>query len=256
MGKDMEYAVYTPRDFRADEKLPLVLFLHGSGDGPRSLDEAGIGALMDQPDVPRLVMVVPQGDRGFWENWHNGKQSYREWVMRELFPSIQAKFHTLPCPKGCHIMGYGALMYSNYEAGTFTSVTALSAPIYTSEEVKKVYDGSLLGLLVPFEEIWGPYDAEAVAKRDLYRLWSKQEDLHGARLFLAWGDDEASDVIADNERLDTYLQQQGISHQSLVFHGKHAWKYWTPAIITALKDQVGASAEPAAQSGAVSKAQP
>jgi enterochelin esterase-like enzyme len=252
MHEDMAYAVYTPRDFREDEKLPLVLFLHGAGDGPKSLDEASIGALLDQPGVPRVVMVVPQGDHGFWENWHNGKRHYRDWVMKELFPAVQTKYHTLPCPKGCHIMGnsmggYGALMYSLYEPGVFTSVTALSAPVYTSEKVKQVYNGSLLvGLVLPIEEIWGPYDANAVAQRDLFRRWQTPEDLHGARLFLAWGDKEDPDVIADNQHLHEHLERQGIPHEFLVFHGEHAWKDWAPAIVTALRKQVsGSSALPA-----------
>jgi enterochelin esterase-like enzyme len=243
MGKDMAYSVYTPRDFRADERLPLVLFLHGAGDDPRSLDEASVGNLLDQPGVPRVVMLVPQGDRGFWENWFNGKQRYRDWVMRELFPAIQAQFHTLPCPEGCHVMGnsmggYGALMYSLYEPGRFASVTALSAPVYTTEGVKHVYEDSLLRLVLPIEEIWGPYNPNSVAKRDLYRRWKSAEDLHGARLFLAWGDAEDADMIADNERLHAYLQQQGIPHQALVFHGEHAWKDWAPAILAALRQQV------------------
>ncbi len=43
MRVDMHYAVYAPPGFSREERLPLVLFLHGGGDSEKSFDQHAIG---------------------------------------------------------------------------------------------------------------------------------------------------------------------------------------------------------------------
>ena len=69
VGKPMGYSVYTPPGWTRSESLPLVVFLHGGGDTPESFDKFGVGQALDRAiesgDVPRVVIVGPQGDLGF-----------------------------------------------------------------------------------------------------------------------------------------------------------------------------------------------
>ncbi len=240
MGRNMDYAVYLPGAWSAGERLPLIVFLHGAGDGPNALDQAGIGNLLDRPGAPRAIIVAPRGDRGFWENWASGERPYRDWVMRELVPAVQRRYHTLPCPSDCHVIGismggYGALMMALREPGAFSSVAALSAPIYTAESVKPFYDSWLWNLLLPIEDIWGPYDPSKIATRDLHLQWHSNADLHGSRLLLAWGDQDLPNLRAGNERLHQHLTEHGIAHEAVLFRGGHKWASWTTVVLDALR---------------------
>jgi enterochelin esterase-like enzyme len=248
MGQAMRYAVYVPKGWTAAEQLPLVMFLHGSGDGPDSFDRADLGSRLDQGTTPRAVIVIPQGDMGFWENWASGDHPYRDWVMRELLPFVQRRYNTKPCPEGCHVMGismggHGALMFALHEPGSFSSVSAISPPIYTAESVKAFYDNLLWHFLLPIEDMWGPYDAKRVAERSVYNRWRSPADLNGIRLLIAWGKEEDPEFVRDCTQFNHYLNERQIPHTALNFPGGHEWKAWVPVVLEALRRQLPSPTE-------------
>jgi enterochelin esterase-like enzyme len=248
MGREMEYAVYEPPDRRPGERLPLVLFLHGGGDGVDCFDQARVGQAFDAAlaagRIPRVLVVVAQGDLGFWENWADGSRMYRDWVMRDLLPHVATQYATLACPKDCHVMGismggYGALRFGLLEADHFASVTAISAPIMDTEAMMALANSGLIRFLIPVHRIWGPGDdPEEVGKADLFVQWTRPEDLDGLRLMLAWGDHDRSRVIETNERFHSHLEEHGVPHEADEFEGGHDWKSWTPVLERALEVQV------------------
>src|SRR5690606_24152503 len=81
-GVRMEHSVYVPPDWRDDEALPLVVFLHGGGDSHDAFDRHGIAARLDRAmtegRVPRAVILLPSGDLGFWANWYDGTRRYED----------------------------------------------------------------------------------------------------------------------------------------------------------------------------------
>lgn len=252
----LEFAIYTPPGFHVSERLPLVVFLHGAGDGPDCFDDARVGQEIDaatmRGDVPRAVIVVPRGDLGFWENWVDGSYSYRDWVLRSLVPDVQTRYGTAPCPEGCHLIGismggHGALRFMLFEPGLFSSVTAISAPILDSEMALELANESLLRFLVPTERIWGPGTRESVEAEDMYLRWTRPEDLNGTRLMLAWAEGDPKRISESNERFDRHLSESGIPHEVLVFPGRHDWNSWTPALQEVLTRQVGSRPAEGAQ---------
>jgi len=250
MGKSMDYAVYAPPSLADAEVLPLVVFLHGGGDDVDCLDEAGFGARLDQAiaagRVPRVVIAVPQGDFGFWEDWADGTRKYRSWVVEEMLPQVQAKYHTQACPEGCHVMGismggHGALRFGLKRPDMFSTITALSAPIFDTEQMLEFREHFWWGLVVPVGRIWGKSKDRAVmARDDLFVEWSKPEDLSGRRLRVAWATDDRKEVIKTSQKFHAHLQDKHIPHSFEVFPGDHEWDAWMPALERALGVQVGA----------------
>ena len=132
-GARLSYSVWVPPDFRDDERLPLITFLHGGGDDPTTFDDQGLPAefraASERGELPRAVIFFPQGDNGFWANWYDGTRLYQDWILEELIPEVQRLYHTLPCPEDCHVMGvsmggYGSLrlvMISRRLDGIFSS---------------------------------------------------------------------------------------------------------------------------------------
>lgn len=240
MSKRMAYAVWAPQDLRPDEKLPLVVFLHGGGDSEESFDEHEVGQHLDAKlaagEIPRVVMVVPRGELGFWENWYDKSNHYRDWVMNEVVPAVQARYGTLPCPDNCHVAGvsmggHGAMRFGYYHPDKFASVTALSAPHFDPEQILDLGDTWYITLFIPVDRIWGPTDdVEQVKKDNVFVQWTKPDDLRGIRLMIGYADDDRGGIPESNLKLSKHLGEHGIAHEKIVFPGNHSWKTWTPVI--------------------------
>ena len=255
-GGFLDYAIYLPPEFRREERLPLIVFLHGAGDSADCFDEAGVGDALDQAiqagEIPRAVIAVPSGGLSFWENWVDGTYSYRDWVLRSLVPEVRQRYGTADCPDGCHLMGismggHGALRFLLFEPGIFSTVTAISAPILDTDTALEMANESWFRFIVPTSRIWGPGTRESVEAEDMFLRWTRPEDLAGTRLTLAWATQDHRQIVESNERFDRHLEESGIEHGRLVFPGRHNWKAWTPALVQLIAAQLPADAPAAVQ---------
>lgn len=247
MQRDMTYSVYTPPQWTATERLPLVVLLHGAADDPKTPDESGVGQVLDEHivrgDVPRVVVVVPQGDMGFWENWANGERRYRDWVIAELVPHVQRRYHTRTCPEGCHVMGVsmggaGALSFALAAPEQWASVSVVSAPIFDIEDVRKLYDSFIVNLFVPVEDIWGPFDPRGAPARDVYTRWQSPSDVKPFSLLVTWGSRDSEDIRETSRKFESHLKSRHIVASSFEFEGDHSWKSWREVFPVVLRQQV------------------
>jgi len=238
MGREMAYAVYTPQGFHPEERLPLVIFLHGGGDNEDCLDRARLGDVLDHAvasgAAPRCVIAVPDGERGFWENWHDGSHRYRDWVMRDLLPEVQRQYHTRTDRDGTHLMGismggHGTLRFARFEHETFSSAAAVSAPIMDAEHLIEFTSGFFVRLFIPVQRIWGATNnLERVRGDDLFALWQAQRDLNGVRLLFTHGSSDRGDIALGNRRFHEHLKARGVEHRYFIYDGGHKWVDWRP----------------------------
>ena len=238
VGRTLGYAVWAPIDLRPEERLPLVVFLHGAADDETCFDEAQVGQSLDRAlangEIPRAVIAVPDGQLGFWENWYDGSRNYRDWVIDEVMPEVEDRFHTLPCPEGCHIAGismggHGALRFALFRPDRFSTVISVSGLILSTEDVTRLSDSWFTRLFIPMDRIWGPVsDRERVESEDPFLRWTTQEDLQGLRLMIAWAEFDQKDIAKSNRAFQLHLAEQHIEHEYVVFPGRHNWKSWTP----------------------------
>ncbi len=232
----LNYAVYTPPNWQASERLPLMVFLHGGGGSHHSFERYGghteLDALINQGKIKRAIIVLPDGNNGFWENWADGSRHYRDWVIQHIVPTIARDYQTLPCPEHCHIAGismggFGALRMANFHPDLFSSVSAISAPIFTKPHERP---SLLLRLLIPFKRIFGDLKTAKVRGDNPYYSWVDKQLNKKMRLQLVWGDDDHSGIIDANQNFQQRLNDNNIKHDSLVYAGGHKWKYWVPII--------------------------
>jgi len=255
MACEMAYAVYTPPGFSATERLPLVVFLHGGGDDEDCFDRAGVGQTLDlaieRGEVPRCVIVVPDGELGFWENWHDGSHRYRDWVMRDLLPEVQQRYHTCTEREHTHLMGismggHGTLRFARFEHGSFASVAAVSAPVMDAEHLIEFTNGFFVRLFIPVQRIWGATDdLEKVKQDDLFEQWRTQADLRGLRVLLAHGTEDRADIVLGNGHFHEHLAAHEIGHDYLVYSGRHKWVDWRPIFPELLRFLIGDRSDPA-----------
>jgi enterochelin esterase-like enzyme len=230
-----------------------VLFLHGGGDDAASFDRHAVATDLDQAvrsnDMPRVVVVVPDGELGFWENWDDRTRFYQDWVIEELLPHVAARYHTLPCPDGCHVLGNsmggaGTLRFALRRPDLFSSAGILSGPIFdTDTMVDFVEEPSIVHLFVPVHRIWGNgRQRTVIANDDPFVRWQSQADTGLDRIYVAWAAGDRDGIVDSSERLRDHLSEHDIEHAWEEFEGGHNWVSWRPVITRAIAYQVGVSA--------------
>lgn len=246
-GVQMDHAVYLPPGFRDDEVLPLVVFLHGGGDSHDAFDRHGISARLDRAmregRVPRAVIVLPDGDFGFWANWADGTRRYEDWVADELVPAVRERYHTRGCPDDCHIMGVsmggsGALSIAHHRPDRFSTVTAISAPVMNTERMIDFVQNRFFAIFIPTHRIWGSPERARIERDDLFLQWTSPESTHLRRIILAWGDREQGGILDANRAFSRHLREHDIQHHAWEYEGGHAWTAWAPVIERALAAQL------------------
>lgn len=240
LGQEMAYAVWAPSDLDPDERLPMLVFLHGGGDDEECFDDFEVGRSLDAAlaagEIPRAVIVVPNGELGFWENWYDGSHRYRDWVTREVMPAVQARFHTLPCPEGCHVAGasmggHGAMRFALLEPGRFASAATLSGLILSTDDAIRFSESWFARIFIPTERIWGPTsDRARVEREDPFVQWRSPDDLDGLRLMVVWAEGDGGAIRRSNRAFHDHLVARGIDHEQKVFEGGHDWASWTPVL--------------------------
>jgi enterochelin esterase-like enzyme len=242
MRRTMEYGVYTPPGFRKEEHLPLVLFLHGGGDTAHCLDQEGVARWLDQEivalRVPRVVVVVPQGDTGMWANWADGTANYADWALEEVFPRVAKEYQTRECPLGCHLLGIsmggaGALRMLLEQPGRFSSVSVISGPTFNAQQMDELMQNFWWKNFARLDRVFGP-DPMRRDRADPFLQLTAPDDLKGSTLYLAHGDADRQGIGGTNAALHRHLEAMGIPHRYTVFHGGHRWKDWLPVLREAL----------------------
>ncbi len=258
LDRTMSYAVWTPADLDAQERLPLMVFLHGAADDETCFDDAGVGQALDhalsEGRIPRAIVVVPDGRLGFWENWYDGSQNYRDWVIEEVMPEVEARYGTLPCPEGCHVAGismggHGAVRFALFSPYQFASVASLSGFILSTDDVTDFADEWFTRLFIPMDRIWGPIsERDRIERQDPYLRWNSQSGLNGMRLMVAWAEEDETRIVGSNEAFRQHLVESQVEHESVVFEGGHNWKSWTPVIEQVLRFAIWGSVDAVASS--------
>jgi len=69
-GHESPYVVFVPKDYDGSKPVPVILFLHGSGEtkgGSKQPVDVGIGtAVKKQADTFPAIVIVPQSEKRTW----------------------------------------------------------------------------------------------------------------------------------------------------------------------------------------------
>ena len=217
LDRDMPYVIYLPPDYlTGGRRYPVLYMLHGRGG---SRDEWLSFGLVDIADheilegrLPPMIIVVPQGDNGYWANHSDNGPRWGEFISRDLVSYIDQTYHTLRSPAsraigGLSMGGWGALHHAFSHPEIFGVVGAHSPSLRPD-------DGSLdfLGRGTEF------------ARKDPMQLARIRDGLQ--RLHI-WVDTAQGDPWRDRaEELHRILSARGIDHTWQVYPGVHDWYYW------------------------------
>ena len=246
IGRRMAFATLSPPpsgDARRD--LPVVLVLHGLGDDHLALDDFGVAArlyrAMDTGALPPFCAIAPDGERGFWINWHDGSRRYEACLLEEVLPAAERALGLDVKREHRHVLGVsmggiGALHVGLRHPELFASAACLSGAILDEEQAKVFSRDPFAKWLVPLDRVFGDgTDQEFLEAHNPFAVVRRRGAQLGQRLFIAAGDREKPFFRGTTQAFHLYLERAGVPHAFELYKGGHGWKHWAPVMERAIR---------------------
>ena len=208
-----------------DETENMIVFLHGLGDSAQNFSRASIVQTvwrqMQQGDFPPTILMIPEGERGYWLDWVDGEHLYETWTMNSVRTVVDQYDVENTTLVGVSMGGLGALSIGlRYPS----EVDAMIAYSPTDLDIA-LQDYPDYGL---YQNVFGKEYYEEYA----YARNPRELVLRGAghNQQIAWivGDSEQRKFTEGSEQLFVAMQAQGLEPSVRVVEGgEHSFdKTW------------------------------
>lgn len=249
LNKTVNYSVYLPPDYETSERnYPVVYLLHGFGDDNSGWLQFGeVNRYADNAiangTIPPMIIIMPNGDSSWFVNSFDGKYNYEDFFVKEFMPAVEKAFRIKAEKRfrgiaGLSMGGFGAMNYLLKYPDLFAAGAALSAGVFTDDELTAMPDPmyeSLLGRV---------YGHNLKSNERLNDAWNKNStlkiiagktnaELRKVRYWIDCGDDDF--LTQGNCLLHLALIKKSVAHEFRVRDGSHTWTYWRTGITDALQ---------------------
>jgi S-formylglutathione hydrolase FrmB len=218
LDREMSYYVYLPPGYGTEaRRYPVLYMLHGGGGSKDEWPAYGLVNDVDRSilakDIRPLIVVMPQGDFGYWVNWVDSGPRWGDYIARDLRRQVDSTYRTLPdAPHraigGLSMGGAGALQLAFNHPDIFQVVGSHSPSLH-------VDDGS-------FATVYGT--GQDFVVREPIVLASTAPNIGSLKIWIDAGEDdpwlERDEVLHDN------LLERGIAHNWSILPGGHVGEYW------------------------------
>lgn len=241
----VKYTVYLPADYETSNRnYPILYLLHGYSDDETGWIQFGEANMIADKgvrngDYPPCIIVMPDGKVSWYCNNFDGTDPWEDMFIKEFIPFIEKQYRVRSKKEfraiaGLSMGGYGALMLSMHNTDLFTSCVAMSAGVFTDDEISASdsYDGY-------FKNIYGPKPEKGMSEH-----WKANSPLHlldrvdteklkSVSYYIDCGDDDF--LYKGNTALHVKMRDLGIPHEYRVRNGGHEWNYWRTGLYDGLK---------------------
>jgi enterochelin esterase-like enzyme len=219
LNRDMAYYVYLPPGYASEgRRYPVLYMLHGAGGSKDEWPAYGLVTDVDRSivskDINPMIVVLPQGDLGYWVNWADGGTRWGDYVTHDLRRQVDATYRTLPDAShraigGLSMGGAGALQLGFNHPDIFGVVGAHSPSLHLD-------DGT-------FTAVYG--SGSEFTQREPMDLAISAPDIESLKIWIDVGEDDP--WLERDEILHDRLVERGIAHNWNVLAGGHDGDYWT-----------------------------
>lgn len=243
LGEDRAYTVLLPvgYDPGGQRRYPVLYLLHGkSGD---NTDWSKRAPLREAVGRAPLIVVMPDGDDGWYVDWADGVHRYESQIVRDLVPHVDGAYRTLAVREGRALAGlsmggYGAVKIALVHPDLFVSAASLSGALRFPREGWD--DGpKVFGTGPPSERLRAQNDVLelALALERARPAWS------GPALYLDCGTDDF--LYDSNARVRSFLREIAVPYAYHEEPGSHTWEYWSARLPDLLRFSLAQLAKPA-----------
>lgn len=233
----LKYSVYLPPGYEhGEKKYPVFYLLHGLGGNENSwIDQGEIHQLLDKKisnnQLPPLIVVMPDADKNWFTDDVRGREPYESFILNEFIPFVENQYRIYAVAKyrivgGYSMGGYGSLLWAMHAPDRFGACLAISAAIWSDEQVQGMNDESYL------RTFGKRYSVQAEQRMTSH--WKSNSILNLAESFqpkdqvtkyyIVCGDDEQG-ISDSNARLHILFNKNKIDHEFRVGDGDHSWRY-------------------------------
>ncbi|MCP5108013.1 MAG: esterase family protein, partial [bacterium] len=224
------YTIYLPPDYNVNlsKRFPVLYLLHGGMSKhdthvcKLNLTRA-MKRLSENGQVGSMIVVMPNGDKGWWVNRKDGNKSYESFLIDELIPYIDSTYRTKPGRRyraigGISMGGYGSISLSFRHLTLFKAVAATS-PVF----LVNINDAGRF----PFFNFGGafgvPFDPAYYLERDPLSLAGSipRDQLETLAIYFDRGDSDHFGAIPACEALSKALTSRSIEYVFKTFPGGH-----------------------------------
>lgn len=233
----VKYSIYLPPDYETSQRsYPVLYLLHGYSDdetGWIQFGEANIIADrgIETGEVHPCIIVMPDGKVTWYINSFDGLDPWEDMFIEEFIPFIEKNYRIRAKKEfraigGLSMGGNGSLLLSMRHPEIFSSCVAMSAGIFTDEEIltRNIYE-------IYFNNIYGPKPTNGKVS-DYWKSYSvlhlvenqNPDKLKSVRYYIDCGDDDF--LYKGNSTLHIKMRDLGIPHEYRIRDGGHSWGYW------------------------------
>lgn len=222
LGARTSYLVWLPR-LREDERVPLLVLLHGADSSPDDLAERLQTALATAAEAHHVAIVAPDGGaNGFWlDSPTRPNHRLASFVAEDLLADAR---ENLPVGDAIGVMGismggHGALTLAFAHPDRFQSASSISGVV----DLTRAHDRpALVELLGPFDTQRPAWEARS-ALQQLERA-PASVGLRALRLRLSCGAQDR--WIEANRALHARATELQLDHDYDEAPAGHTWSYW------------------------------
>ncbi len=245
LGVEKHYVVYLPPSYGTApaRRYPVAFYLHGlTGNEADWVSLASIDVVADSliaGGSPEMIVVMPDGDDGWYTNWEEAPQPYGACLVDTLLnraaPAlcvVQARYEDYIARDLVPLMAGGMsemiLVMPDGDDGVLSPLYAGPHPFAAPAR----YHTSVDSLAADWRGIWG---AIAPALGRTIASWTARDPAQLARRLAAtrgpmpalFIDVGTQDRLADQARaFHAELAALGIASTYAEWPGRHDWKYW------------------------------
>jgi enterochelin esterase-like enzyme len=223
LGREMHYFIYLPAGYaESGKQYPVLYLLHGYGGSNTEWIGYGLpemaDTMMDADEIPRMIIVLPQGDQANWVNHADQGERWGEYTAQDVVQFIDATYRTIPDAAhraigGLSMGAHGAMQLALNYPGTF-GVVGMHSPTLRD------YQG--------MKDLVGFFGDEAYfdAHDPIHLMQDYPDRARQLKILLDVGeqDEEWHDRVVV---FDGLLTQLDIPHDFRTWPGSHDAEYWS-----------------------------
>jgi S-formylglutathione hydrolase FrmB len=249
--RELRANVLLPDGYDGKRRFPVLFLLHGVGDAYDTWAKPERGDIRETAKGFPGVIVMPEGDRGFYTNWWNeGRRADPGWErydLDELIPLVERRFRVrrkrrFHAIAGLSMGGMGSVYLASQRPHYFGSAATFSG--FVSHQRPEVEAGLRAVGGVEYTDIFGPMDGFYATGHNPSQLTA---NLRHTRLYVTVGDGTPAEgqvnppgavveagLRPQSEELVAAAKKSGVDTTYEPLNGIHDWPEWRRALGNAI----------------------